>query len=221
MFLGATKTKLDLYQPEVKRTSIESTTEIEEQIESINVIDTKDNRELCIKVLEEIIQSYMELVKPSLENYGDYQSVFNYTDKKIDFRKPKTTHIEAAGSSSNDMFKHLFMFLGLHELILTKNTKHVPSFLIIDQLSRPYYGEEKNIVERLQHSDKAKVIDAFKLLDTFLGNVVKEQKSPFQMIVFEHVPTEYFDGFTNIHIVEEFRDGNALVPQDYLDKLNQ
>ena len=220
IFLGETKTKLDLYQPLVERREIESTIEIEEQIEAIQVVDTTENRDLCIKVLEEIIQSYMAIVKPSLENYGDYQAVFNYKDKKIDFRKPKTTHIEAAGSSSNDMFKHLFMFLGLHELMLSKNSKHVPSFLIIDQLSRPYYGEEKHTVDRLQHSDKAKVIDAFKLLDTFLGYVLKEQKVPFQIIVFEHVPTEYFDGFDNIHIVEEFRHGNALVPQDYLDRLN-
>jgi hypothetical protein len=220
IFLGETKTKLELYQPDVELRKTESTIEIKEQIEFIQVVDTTESRELCIKVLEEIIQSYMELVRLSLENYGDYQPVFNYKDKKIDFRKPKTTHIEAAGSSSNDMFKHLFMFLGLHELMLTKNTNHVPSFLIIDQLSRPYYGEEKNIVERLQHSDKAKVIDAFKLLDSFLGDALQEPKTPFQMIVFEHVPAEYFDEFENIHLVEEFRDGNALVPQDYLDTLN-
>jgi len=162
----------------------------------------------------------MKLVEPSLENYGSYQPVFNYKDKKIDFRKPKSTYIEAAGSSSNDMFKHLFMFLGLHELMLTNNSKHVPSFLLIDQPSRPYYGEEENLSEkRLQHSDKAKVIDAFKLLDNFIGNILKDMQKSFQMIVLEHVPKDYFDDFDNIHVVEEFRDGNALVPQKYFDSL--
>jgi hypothetical protein len=219
IFLGQTKEKLELYQPNEERRAIESTKEIEEQIDSIHVLDTTENRELCIKVLEEIIQGYMLLVKPSLENYGNYQPVFNYKDKKVDFRKPKSTHIEAAGSSSNDMFKHLFMFLGLHELMRSNGSKHVPSFLIIDQPSRPYYGEEKDIAEkRLQHSDKAKVIDALRLLDVFLGNVLQDAKSSFQMIVFEHVPTEYFSEFDNIHLVEEFRDGNALVPQSYLNK---
>jgi len=219
IFLGQTKEKLELYQPKEDQRVTESTKEIEEQIDSIHVLDTTENRELCIKVLEEIIQGYMLLVKPSLENYGTYQPVFNYKDKKVDFRKPKSTHIEAAGSSSNDMFKHLFMFLGLHELMLSKGSKHVPSFLIIDQPSRPYYGEEKDIAEkRLQHSDKAKVIDALKLLDTFLGNALLQPESSFQMLVFEHVPTEYFSEFENIHLVEEFRDGNALVPQSYLNK---
>jgi len=220
IFLGQTKTKLDLYTSNDDCDEITSTEEIEDQLSSIQVVDTTENRDLCIKVLEEIIQGYMKLVEPSLENYGSYQSVFNYKDKKIDFRKPKSTYIEAAGSSSNDMFKHLFMFLGLHELMLTNNSKHVPSFLLIDQPSRPYYGEEENLSEkRLQHSDKAKVIDAFKLLDYFIGNILKDMQKSFQMIVFEHVPKDYFDDFDNIHVVEEFRYGNALVPQEYFDSL--
>lgn len=220
IFLGQTKTKIDIYQPKNDYDEIKSTKEIEEQINSIQVLDITESRELCIKVVEEIIQGYMKLVEPSLENYGNYLPVFNYKDKKIDFRKPKTTYIEAAGSSSNDMFKHLFMFLGLHELMLTKNNKHVPSFLLIDQPSRPYYGEEENVSEtRLQHSDRAKIIDAFKLMDTFIGNVLNDMKQSFQMIVFEHVPKDYFNDFDNIHLVEEFRDGNALVPQEYLDSL--
>ncbi len=220
IFLGQTKTKLDLYFSENDYDGITSTTEIEKQINSIEVIDTTESRELCIKVLEEIVRGYMELVKPSLENYGNYLPVFNYKDKKLDFRKPKTTYIEAAGSSSNDMFKHLFMFLGLHELMLSINTKHVPSFLLIDQLSRPYYGEEEHVSEtRLQHSDKAKVRDAFKLLDSFTSHVLKDMKKSFQMIVFEHVPKDYFDNFENIHLVEEFRDGNALIPKEFLDSI--
>lgn len=217
-FLGQTKAKLDLYTSDSGTNEIASTSKIEEQIAAIDVVDTTENRELCIKVLEEIIQGYMELVKLSLENYGDYLPVFNYKEKKIDFRKPKATHVEASGSSSNDMFKHLFMFLGLHEFMLTKDSKHVPSFLIIDQLSRPYYGEEKKVDEaRLQHSDRAKAISAFKLLNSFLDNTLQELKKPFQMIVFEHVPIEYFDGFEHIHVLKEFRDGNALIPQEYLD----
>ncbi len=87
--------------------------------------------------------------------------------------------------------------------------------------SRPYYGEEENISEnRLQHSDKAKVIDAFKLLDSFIGNILNDMQKSFQMIVLEHVPKEYFDNFDNIHLVEEFRYGNALVPQEYFASLN-
>ena len=44
-------------------------------------------------------------------------------------------------------------------------------------------------------------------------------KQSFQIIVFEHVPKDYFDNFKNIHLVEEFRDGKALIPQEYLDSL--
>lgn len=220
IFIGQTKAKIDIYNPENNLDEIESTEKIKEQINSIKIDDVTEKRGLYINLVEEIIQEYMKLVVKSLENYGNYLPVFNYKEKKIDFRKPKTTHIEAAGSSSNDMFKHLFMFLGLHELMLTKNNKHVPSFLLIDQPSRPYYGEEENLSEtRLQHSDRAKIIDAFRLMDNFMENVLYNLKQSFQIIVFEHVPKDYFNIFKNIHLVEEFRDGNALVPKKYLDSL--
>ena len=221
LFLGQTKSKLDIYAPEENERTVIPTSEIEEQIKSIQVNDTSENRELTIKVLEEIIQGYMELVKTSLENYGDYLPVFNYKDKKLDFRKPKSTYIEAAGSSSNDMFKHLFMFLGLHELILENEGMHVPSLLLIDQPSRPYYGEENNLPEtRLEPSDRAKIKDALRLLDSFMENVLTEMDLPFQMIVFEHIPTDYFEGLEHFNLLKEFRNGNALVPQKYFDSLN-
>src|SRR5690554_1393816 len=83
IFLGKTKTKLDIYQPKNDLYEIKSTEKIEEQINSIQVTDVTESKELCIKVIEEIIQGYMQLVKSSLENYGDYLPVFNYKHKKL------------------------------------------------------------------------------------------------------------------------------------------
>ena len=113
------------------------------------------------------------------------------------------------------------MFLGLHELILENEGMHVPSLLLIDQPSRPYYGEENNLPEtRLEHSDRAKIKDALRLLDSFMENVLTEMDLPFQMIVFEHIPTDYFEGLEHFNLLKEFRNGNALVPQKYFDSLN-
>ena len=104
----------------------------------------EERREVFIKVLDETIQEYISLTKSALENYGDYRSSFNYKEKKLQLRKPKTGFIENVGSSSNHMFLHLFLFPSLHEQIITRKAPYVPPFLIIDQFSRPYWGEGEN-----------------------------------------------------------------------------
>jgi len=92
------------------------------------------------KILDEAIQEYISLTKVALGNYGEYRSAFNYTDKKLHLRKPKTASTENVGSSSNHMLLHLFLFLGLRELVMRNNGIHVAPFLIIEQFSRPYWG---------------------------------------------------------------------------------
>jgi hypothetical protein len=65
-----------------------------------------------------------------------------------------------------------------------------------------------------------KIKDALRLLDSFMENVLTEMELPFQMIVFEHIPTDYFEGLKHFNLLDEFRNGNALVPQEYFDSLN-
>ena len=41
----------------------------------------------------------------------------------------------------------------------------------------------------------------------------------FQMIVFEHVPTSIFEEMRNVHLIEEFRDGIALIPANWTERV--
>ncbi|AGS24806.1 DUF3732 domain-containing protein [Rhizobium etli] len=108
----------------------------------------------------------------------------------------------------------MFLFLGLHELIMRNDGIHVAPFLIIDQFSRPYWGDdEQNDGEGekdVEETDVAKVKLALGLLDQFI-NTANEMGNEFQMIVFEHINPRYWDGLENLHLVEIFRDGNALI----------
>ncbi|MDJ0766794.1 MAG: DUF3732 domain-containing protein [Myxococcota bacterium] len=215
IFIGEIGTKLDLYQKKPKKKDTDITVQIEQVENELNelvVEDTKENRELFIKLLEEVILGYIEHTQNALENYGQYHPVFNYKDKKLQIRKPKTDFIENVGSSSNHMFLHLFLFLGLHEAIMRKNAVFTPSFLIIDQPSRPYWGDEDRKKEKLDSSDEYKIKMAFSLLDKFMETSREEIEKEFQMIVFEHIPSKIWHGMENIHLVEEFKNGNALIP---------
>lgn len=219
IFIGETKAKLDLYEDGSNSAGSnheEELKKLRDNLEGLSVTSVEERKSLFVKVLDDVIQDYISEVKDALDNYNDYLSSFNYKEKKLQLRKPKTDFIDNVGSSSNHMFLHLFLFLGLHALILKRKAPHVPPFLIIDQFSRPYWGgKESGERETLRHSDISKVKLALKLLNGFIDSINKDG-GEFQMIVFEHIGEELWAGMPNIHLVEEFRNGNALIQQDML-----
>ncbi len=218
IFLGETKAKLDLYADQSGSELIDTSDKIsklEGQIASLEVQSIEERRDLFITVMNEMTQNYVDETATALGDYGNYRTYFDYKDKRLQLRKPKSLFIENVGSSSNHMFLHLFMFLGLHEIIISNKVPHVPPFLIIDQFSRPYWGEKGEEKEELESSDVTKVKCALKLLNNFINRVVVSGEE-FQMIVFEHIPEEYWRGMENIHLVEKFEDGNALIPDELI-----
>jgi hypothetical protein len=106
------------------------------------------------------------------------------------------------------MFMHLCLYLGLHEHVLNIEQDHIPEFLFIDQPSTPYY-EGKN-------DDKAKLIDAFTLLNSFVDYIRVKKNKHFQIIMVEHASKEYWidNKLTYFHTVDEFIDGKGLIPND-------
>ncbi len=217
-FLGEVKSKIDLYassndnSPAVTEDEIEK---IKGKISSIITVDTEEKKELTIKLIEEVIAEYIETTGTALTNYSKYLPVFNYPDKELLLRKPKTSFIENVGSSSNHMFLHLFFTLAMQEVAFLNKSPFVAPYIIIDQPSRPYYGSGKNRKKNIDQSDESKITKAFELLDQFIKTRISNS-SEFQMIVFEHVPSEIFKDLEHVHLVEEFYNGNALIPLNML-----
>ncbi|MBL6987040.1 MAG: DUF3732 domain-containing protein [Methylobacter sp.] len=221
IFLGEIKEKLKNYveesQPGIYNVQ-SSIDDLNKDLDLLHVKDISESKSMFIKLLEEIIQEYIIVAGTVLENYEKYHPVFDYTKKVLLLRKPLTDYIENVGSSSNHMFMHLFLFLGLHEVMQRKKVQFVPPYLIIDQPSRPYWGDGENRKEKLEHGDEAKVRKAFELLDIFVERITNDLKGSCQLIVFEHVPPSTWDGLDHVYLVEEFTNGNALIPSSYLDK---
>jgi hypothetical protein len=219
LFIGETKGKLDTFVevPRALATSGRTEQDIQREIDEIAVRDVEDERQNVIRAIEDVALDLKNQVKPVLENYAEYLPVFNYKDKKLEMRKPRSSLIENVGSSSNHMFMHLFHFLALHEVAISRNSRFVPSFLVLDQPSRPYYGEEEKTskIESLPKTDTGKITAAFKLLDKYVSDINENYRSSFQMIVFEHVPVSIFEEMKNVHLVEKFRDGVALIPESW------
>lgn len=218
-FLGQVKTKLEIFSSEsspVLTSYEEEIRALEAEIEQLIVLNTEEKRDLTIKLTEEIINEYIKESDNALANYSTYQPVFDYKNKTLLLRKPKTSYIENVGSSSNHMFLHLFFSLAMHEVIFKNHSPFVAPFLILDQPSRPYYGTNGQRKTDDPESDDYKIKKAFELLDRFI-ETRKSNNGDFQMIVLEHIPIETVNNLKNIHIVEEFFDGNALIPKSYIE----
>jgi len=221
IFLGEIKAKMDLYRKdgnEMLEQMHEEIDRLKVKREGVMVADYKDQRQVVIGLIEEEVRGYIKQVSNVLENYSKHLPVFDYKNKILSLRKPKSAVIEHIGSSSNHMFLHLFFSLSMHEVAFINHSPFVAPFLIIDQPSRPYYGQSKNSdgKETFKHdSDRYKIEHAFKLLDTYVQNRVGNGGT-FQMIVFEHVPKDIFERNPNVHLVEEFVQGNKLIPDHML-----
>lgn len=190
--------------------------ELEELESSFDSILEK--RSLTVETLNEFIQTYISLSKDALDEYGDYCASFDYKKAILTLRRSKSTSIANISSSSDHLYMHLCLFSGLHHMLLSQKSPYVPSFLIIDQPSRPYFNAagEYNYAESetaiTNKDDWSKVRDIFKLLDNFFSLVLK-QGNHFQIIMLEHVSERAWAGCKNINLVDTF-DGinNALIP---------
>lgn len=180
-------------------------------------IGITESRELTVKTLNEFIQSYIHHAKSELDEYGEYGAWFDYKRAALTLKKHKAAAIANISSSSDHLYMHLCLFAGLHHMLLSENSHYVPSFLIIDQPSRPYfntaeysYAESESAISN--KADWSKVKGIFTLWDYFFEQIM-EQGKHFQIIMLEHVSESAWKGCKYVNLVDIF-DGeeNALIP---------
>ena len=225
VFIGEVKSKLELYargnQNEFSEYELKKRQE-ELELFKAELENEMVDRDLVVRLLEELIQRYLNESSDALGIYKGYQSVFDYRKKALHLKKPESLVPSIVGSSSNHMFMHLCFMLGLHELIMKQKAPFVPSLLILDQPSRPYYGGDgerkiyKKSWSQIPQDDRTKITIAFKVMNNFISRINNEYGQSFQMIVFEHIPPTIWEdaNLSNVILVdEEFKDGNALIPE--------
>lgn len=186
--------------------------ELEEQQSSVGEIRT-----MAINTLNEFIQHYIKVAKTALDEYGEYRAWFDYKKSTLFLKRNQASSVANISSSSDHLFLHLCLFAGLHNMLLMERSKYVPSFLVIDQPSRPYFNtqdysyadSEASIAKK---DDWSKVKCIFSLWDSFF-DIILSQKKHFQIIMLEHVSESAWVGCNHINLVDTF-DGleNALIP---------
>lgn len=215
ILIGEIKTKLEFYEKKWGDESPEK--DIERLTKAIgelkrNLGDRDQKKHAVMRLLEDLIQKYLNQAGDALENYKGYKAAFDHKEKKLKLQEPNSTKVEnIVGSSSNHLFLHLTLFLGLHELLIRQEIPYVPSFLFLDQPSRPYYDNKSGRI-----NDRFKITRAIGLLNDFITHLNYDLNKDFQFIVVEHIPVEIWEdnNMDNVYLVEEFSGTNKLIREE-------
>jgi hypothetical protein len=120
------------------------------------------------------------------------------------------------GSGANWLSYHVASMIGLHELFLSKTGSPVPTLLVLDQPSQVYFP--RTLAKDAKQGDDPTLGDedvaaVRKVFDTLAKAAVS--MTGLQILVLDHASKDVWGGL-DLHLVEEWRDGKALVPQAWL-----
>jgi hypothetical protein len=120
------------------------------------------------------------------------------------------------GSGANWLSYHVAAMIGLHELFLSQQGNPVPSLLVLDQPSQVYFP--RTLAKDAKEGDDPTLGDedvaAVRKVFTTLATATKENAG-LQILVLDHASKEVW-GEVDVHMVDEWRDGKALVPRSWL-----
>jgi hypothetical protein len=124
------------------------------------------------------------------------------------------------GSGSNWLAYHLANILALHQYFLEQPASPVPTFLVLDQPSQVYFPTkmsarpaEIDIDPKLADDDAQRVRAIFQLL----AKVCNQTENRLQIIVLDHAGESVWGEIPSVHLVEEWRDGEKLIPPNWLN----
>jgi hypothetical protein len=115
------------------------------------------------------------------------------------------------GSGENWVGYHLIAHLALHHWFVER-ARPVPRFLFLDQPSQVYFPAEKDVdgsMSLVSEDDRLAVSRMFRLV----FDAVKEVAPGLQVVVTEHADIN--DGWYQAAVVERWRGGLKLVPEDW------
>jgi hypothetical protein len=125
------------------------------------------------------------------------------------------------GSGSNWLSYHLAITLGLHQFFLDLQSTPVPTFIIYDQPSQVYFPkrlpENIGVVDDPDFRDED--IEALHKVFTVFSEIVTRNNGNLQIIVLDHASVDLWTDLKNVHLAEEWRGGNKLVPDNWIEVL--
>lgn len=209
-YLGRLETKLEVYeQSDVNATQtvpIEYDDEIANLESTVNLNEAKT--ELAKRELNKLMNK--RLVNLPLKGYPDFAAILSEKEMLIHVHSPDGSNIERmpdVGSASNYLYLHVSYFLAIHEIAKTRKVPWIPSFLVLDQISTPYFSTAREPSTDVRSMDKV-----LQELNQFVIDM--DQHGGFQIILLEHIGKDHWEslGLRKFHLVDrELRGDYGLI----------
>lgn len=192
-YLGKLEAKIDLYSSKdhPKLETNEST--IDEEISQLRAKLNEDSLKLdfILGLLNNLINEKLSRLK--LKGYDGSTAIFSESEKLIHLITNRNLIIEKMpdiGSASNYLYLHLAYFLAIHEIAKIQEVSWMPSFLVLDQPSTPYFTTT---------GEKTDDIVSLDLALTEMNEFIKsmDQYGGFQIILLEHIEQSHWE---NLHL---------------------
>lgn len=197
---------------------IDNVQKAEERVKKLEErLNPVEKAELLTSILHDIGFQMTQWAKVLRLEYSENSIRFDLKDLTVLARRSgRTIPLSRIGSSRNRLGYHLVTLFSLHYYFIQQR-RPVPSFLFIDQPSQAYYPPEQNIalndsLDNLSDDDREAVSEMF----NFIFDVVENLAPNFQVILLEHANLRSDKRFQSYIIDEEWRNGKALIPQEWI-----
>lgn len=166
----------------------------------------------------ERISNHAARLLPSLDTeYPNDAIELSITELSLRVKKvDRDDFLWEIGSGANWLSYHVAVSLALQQFFVESKNSPVPSFLVYDQPSQVYFPRK---LARLSDEDPQlgdEDIEAVRKIFKTLAQVTVDLKHHLQILVLDHAGTNVWGDITGVKLVEEWRDGNKLVPLEWL-----
>lgn len=121
------------------------------------------------------------------------------------------------GSGANWLAYHISLTLALQKFFLEVPHHPVPGLLVFDQPSQVYFPKRTAYDDSVDMPAwKDEDILAVKKVFSLLAAETLAAKGRIQTIVLDHADEDVWGEFEGIELIEEWRDGEALVPREWI-----
>ena len=209
-YLGRLEAKLDIYRRGEARQVQPVRDDLDDSIADLQrIVDQNEEKSnLAKQELNRLINK--RLIKLPLKGYNNFSAFFSEKEKLIHLHSPDLATVEKmpdVGSASNYLYLHVSYFLAIHEIAKIRLIPWVPSFLVIDQVSTPYFSSDGKPNDDIRSLDKV-----LTELNQFVIDM--EKHGGFQIILLEHIGKEHWTSLKldRFHLVDrELRDNYGLI----------
>lgn len=201
---------------------------------SLNNYETKAyNLERKLEVEKDELSEKLEMLENSISSYinedikGFYPE-FEHKNKKIGFDLKKMNcyyetnenkvYLPGWGSDNNSLFAHVASTLAFQRTLSNYETC-IPSFLIFDQLSRPYFPDT---LDMQSSKDMRTLKQIFEVISRVIHEIEVNTENTLQVIIIEHanegMPQFYLDSKIKDDAgnLITFTDGNKYINEKIL-----